>query len=73
MRLGKIARGIGNRLGEGADTGPGALHVARDHQQIGRAARQAVNRRGDDNTFSHSAALSWASWLVCWTSVETRS
>jgi len=28
---------------------PGALHVAGNHQQVGRVAREAVNRRSDNN------------------------
>ena len=47
--LGKIGRGIEEWLGQRADTGPGALHVARDYQQIGRVARKPINGGGDNN------------------------
>jgi hypothetical protein len=37
---------VEERLGQRADTGPGALHVAGDNQKVGCVARQAVNGRG---------------------------
>jgi hypothetical protein len=44
--LGEVGCGIEERLGQRADTGPGALHVAGDNQKVGCVARQAVNGRG---------------------------
>src|SRR5882724_5212250 len=42
-KLGKIGRGIDNRLGNRTQARAGALHVAGDHQKIGRITREAVN------------------------------
>ena len=44
-KLGKIARGIEHRLRQRTQASPGALHVAGDHQKVGRVAREAVNCR----------------------------
>jgi len=44
-----IGRRIDNRLGNRTQARAGALHVAGDHQKIGRIAREAINGRGDDN------------------------
>ena len=38
-----------NRLGNRTQACAGALHVAGDHQKIGRIAQEAVNGRGDHN------------------------
>jgi hypothetical protein len=35
-KLGEIGRGIDNRLGNRTQARPGALHVASDHQKVGR-------------------------------------
>ena len=48
-KLGKIRSRIDNRLGNRAQAHAGALHVAGDHQKVGRVARQPVNGGGDDN------------------------
>jgi hypothetical protein len=48
-KLGKIGRGIDNRLGKGSQARAGALHVTGDEQKIGRVAREAINGRNDDN------------------------
>ena len=37
--LGKIGRSVEEWFGQRAYTGPGALHVAGDNQQVGRVAR----------------------------------
>jgi hypothetical protein len=47
--LGEIGRGINNRFGNRTQAGAGELHVAGDHQKIGRITREAVNCRNDDN------------------------
>jgi hypothetical protein len=60
-KFGKIGRGIDNRLGNRAQARSGALHVAGDHQKIGRIAREAVNGRGDDNIAGGEAAHSFLS------------
>jgi hypothetical protein len=48
-KLGKIRGRIDNRLGNRTQARAGALHVAGDHQKIGRIAREAINGRSDDN------------------------
>ena len=45
--LGKIGRGIEERLGQRTDARPGLLHLAGDDQKVGRVTRQAVNCRDD--------------------------
>ena len=45
--LGKVGRGVEVRLGQRTDTGSGALHLTRDHQRVGRVAREPVNRQSD--------------------------
>jgi hypothetical protein len=47
--LGKIGRGVEERLGQRTDTGSGALHVAGDNQKVGCIAGEAVNGRGDND------------------------
>jgi hypothetical protein len=48
-KLGKVRGGINHRLRKRTQARPGALHVAGDHGEIGRVAREAVNRRDDDD------------------------
>jgi hypothetical protein len=60
-KLRKIRRGIDNRLGNRTQARPGALHVAGDHQKVGRVARQPVNRRSDDNIAGGKRTISFLS------------
>jgi len=60
-KLGKIRGRIDNRLGNRTQARAGALHVAGDHQKIGRIAREAVNGRSDDNIAGREAFISFLS------------
>ena len=52
--LGKVGRGVEVRLGQRTDTGSGALHLTRDHQRVGRVAREPLN----DPSSHHSSEAS---------------
>lgn len=48
-KFGEIGCGIHNRFRKRPQARAGALHIAGDHQKIGRIAREAANGWGDDN------------------------
>jgi hypothetical protein len=56
-KLGKIGRGIDNRLGNRTQARAGAPRVAGNHHKIGRIAREAVNGRGNDNIAGREGGL----------------
>ena len=45
-KLGKVSRGIEHGFCERTEARAGALHIAGDHEQVGRVAREPINRRG---------------------------
>ena len=51
-----VPSNIDKRLGKRTQARAGALHVAGDHQKIGRLAREAVNGRGDDDIAGREVA-----------------
>src|SRR5262249_45896675 len=49
LHVGYTRRAIEEWFGQWADIGYGALHLAGDHEKVGRVAREAANRWRDDN------------------------